>query len=155
MHCNALHVADGTIPLLLGVMGVHTFFVQGDLTFDLDIQTSPNETKHVFPVNMVQICSAVPEIFDSETKRMKKSQAALKTEPYSRAVKMKVTLVTVVTCNRATEHVTLIPPHSALVYTSCLVPSMVNLRTKFGMSKLTNSKNIECLPKLNLLESNF
>jgi len=44
MHCNALHAADGTIPLLLGVMGVHSaFFVPGDLTFDLDIQTRPNE----------------------------------------------------------------------------------------------------------------
>jgi len=38
-------------------------------------------TKHVFPVNLAQLRSAVPEIFDSQTNK-KTSQTALKTEPY-------------------------------------------------------------------------
>jgi len=33
------------------------------LTFDLDIQTPPNEGPN-FPVNLAQIRSAVPEIFE-------------------------------------------------------------------------------------------
>ena len=41
------------------------------LTFDLDIRTQFNSsepgTKHVFPVNLAQIRSAVPEIFHAET----------------------------------------------------------------------------------------
>jgi len=41
------------------------------LTFDLDIQTRSNEWPNVFPVNLVQICSAVPEIFDSQTQKNK------------------------------------------------------------------------------------
>jgi len=51
------------------------------LTFDLDIQNlSERGTKHVFPVNLVQIHSALLEIFDSQTK--KQSHNA-KTEPYA------------------------------------------------------------------------
>ena len=39
------------------------------LTFDLDIQTFERaRTKHFFTVNLAQIRSAVPEIFDSQTK---------------------------------------------------------------------------------------
>jgi len=41
-------------------------FVPGDL----DIQTRPSEgPKHIFDVNMAQISSAVPEIFDSQTNK--------------------------------------------------------------------------------------
>ena len=49
------------------------FFVPGDL--DLDIHTRPSLGPNIFPANLVQICSAIPGIFDSETK---KSQTALK-----------------------------------------------------------------------------
>jgi len=59
------------------------------LTFDLDIQTRPSEgpnTKHVLRVNLSQIHSAVPEIFDVQTKIMKSHRRA-KTEPYLRVVK--------------------------------------------------------------------
>jgi len=50
---------------------------------DLDLcprhsYSSERESKHVFPVNLTQIRSAVPEIFEAQTK---KSQTALKTEP--------------------------------------------------------------------------
>jgi len=55
-------------------------FVPGDL--DLDIQTRLSKrTKHVFPVNLVQIGSAVPKIF--HTQKKKKSQTVPKTEPYA------------------------------------------------------------------------
>ena len=39
------------------------------VTFDLDLQTRPSQRgiKHVFRVNMAQICSVVPEIFQTQT----------------------------------------------------------------------------------------
>ena len=51
------------------------------LTFDLwHSNSSKQGTKHVFPVNLVQICSAVQAIFRTQTK---KSQTVPKTEPYA------------------------------------------------------------------------
>jgi len=42
------------------------------------------ETKYVFPSYLAQICSAVSEIFDSQTKKQsKKWQTRLKTERYA------------------------------------------------------------------------
>jgi len=54
------------------------------LTFDVSpwhSNSSERGTKHVFPVNLAQLRSGVPEVFDSQTKN--KSQTALKTEPYA------------------------------------------------------------------------
>ena len=51
------------------------------LTFDLwrwHSNSSERGTKHVFPVNLAQICSAVPGIFEAQTKWQTKSQTALK-----------------------------------------------------------------------------
>ena len=48
------------------------FFVPDDLdlwVFDLDIQTFDRGTKHVFPVNLVQIRSEVPEIHKQTNKQ--------------------------------------------------------------------------------------
>ena len=60
------------------------FFVPGAL--DLwQSNSSEQGSKHVFPVNLAQIHSAVPGTFDAQTKKMKKD-TALKTEPYLRAV---------------------------------------------------------------------
>jgi len=75
MHCNALRAADGTIPSLPGVMRVHSaFFVPGDLDrWPWHSNSSERGTKHVFPLNLVQIRLAVPEIFDSQTKKEWKS----------------------------------------------------------------------------------
>jgi len=42
------------------------FFISGDL----GLQTGPSETKQVFHVNLVQISSAVPEIFHTQTKSL-------------------------------------------------------------------------------------
>jgi len=39
-------------------------------------------------VNLAQIRLAVPEIFEAQTKKNKKSKTALKTEPHLRAVKI-------------------------------------------------------------------
>jgi len=51
-------------------MGVHSAFMcLVTLTFEFDIQTRPSEGKHVFAVNLAQIRSAVPEIFDSKIKK--------------------------------------------------------------------------------------
>jgi len=44
------------------------------LTFDLDIQTRLSEGPHVFRVNLVQIRSAIPELFDSQATKQKKLQ---------------------------------------------------------------------------------
>jgi len=64
------------------------------LTFDLwpwQSISSERETKHVVPVNLAQILSAVPEIFDSQTKNeWKKVTDSAKTEPYLRAVKIRI-----------------------------------------------------------------
>ena len=72
IYCNALHAADETIQSLPGVMGVHSeFFVLVTLTFDLwpwHSNSSKRWTKHVFTVNLAQIRSAVPEIFDPQAK---------------------------------------------------------------------------------------
>ena len=47
------------------------------LTFDYDFQTRSSEgPKHVFRVNLVQICSAVPEIFHTQTRNRKHRRAA-------------------------------------------------------------------------------
>jgi len=59
------------------------------LTFDLwpwHSRSSERGTKHVFAVNLAQIHSEVPEIFEWQTKWKTKSQTALKTEAYLRAV---------------------------------------------------------------------
>jgi len=45
---------------------------------DLDLKLVRARTKHVFPVNLAQIRSAVPDIFHTQTK---KSHTAPKTEP--------------------------------------------------------------------------
>jgi len=61
------------------------FFAPGDH----DIwpwNSSERGTRHVFPVNLAQMHSAVPKIFDAQTINMKKSQTELITEPYLRAV---------------------------------------------------------------------
>jgi len=75
-----------SIPSLRGgVMGVHSaFFVSGDLgLWPLHSNSSERGTQHVFPVNLAQIRTAVPEIFHSQTKwkKWKKSQTALKQNP--------------------------------------------------------------------------
>jgi len=50
-----------------GVMEVTRFFVPGE--HDLWPWSSPEQgTKHVSPVNLAQIRSAIPEIFDAQTK---------------------------------------------------------------------------------------
>jgi len=79
VHCNVLHAADGTIPSLSGVMWVYSaFFVPGDLDlWPWHSNSFERGTKHVFPVNLAQIRSAVPEIFDSQTKK-KTNHRALK-----------------------------------------------------------------------------
>jgi len=57
------------------------FFVCGDLDlWPWHSNSSKQGTKHVFPVNLAQIRSAVPEIFHTQTK---KSQTAPRTEPYT------------------------------------------------------------------------
>jgi len=48
---------------------------------------SEPETKHVFPVNLAKIRSAVPEIFEAQT-----NSHCAKTEPYLRAVKISADL---------------------------------------------------------------
>ena len=58
------------------------------LSFDLwpwNSNLSERGTKHVFPVNLAQIRSAVPDILDSQTKKTnkQKSQTAQTTEPYA------------------------------------------------------------------------
>jgi len=59
-------------------------FVPGDLDlWPWHSNSSERGTKHVLNVNLAQIRSVVPEIFEAQTK---KSQMALKTEPYLRAV---------------------------------------------------------------------
>jgi len=41
------------------------------LTFDLDILTHPEQgKKHVLPVNLAQIGSAIPEIFEAQPKKV-------------------------------------------------------------------------------------
>jgi len=40
------------------------------LTFDLDLQTRPSEGSNIFRVNLVQIRSAVPEIFHTQIKKV-------------------------------------------------------------------------------------
>ena len=65
-------------------------FVPGDLDFwPRHSNSSKRGTKHVFAVNLVQIRSAVPEIFKWQTNKEKQnwSQTALKTESYLRAAK--------------------------------------------------------------------
>jgi len=70
-----------------GDMGVHGAFLSlVTLTFDLCL--SERGTKHVFRVNLAQICSAVPEISDAQTK----VTDGAKTEPYLCAVKNKLEL---------------------------------------------------------------
>ena len=73
MHCNALHAADGTIPLLPGGDGSAQHVI---CPSDLDLwpwhsNSSKRGTTHIFPVNLVQIHSAVPKVFDSQTKKDK------------------------------------------------------------------------------------
>jgi len=56
-------------------------FVHGDLDlWPWESNSSERGTKHVLPVNLAQICSVVPEIFHTQTK---KSQTAPKAEPYT------------------------------------------------------------------------
>jgi len=55
------------------------------LTFNIDIQTRLSEGKHVFPEDLAQIRSAVPEIFEAQTNKQKVTDIA-KTEPYLRVV---------------------------------------------------------------------
>jgi len=52
-----------------GVMGVHSTFLSL-VTYDLDIQTRPSKGPNIFPVNLAQMHSAIPEIFDSQTKKV-------------------------------------------------------------------------------------
>jgi len=44
--------------------------------FDRDIQTHPSEGPNVFTVNLAQIRSAIPEIFDAQTKNEKVAEGA-------------------------------------------------------------------------------
>jgi len=62
-----------SILLQLGVMAVQsTFFLPGDLDlWPWHSNSSERGTKHVFPVNLVQIRSAVPEIFDPQAEKNK------------------------------------------------------------------------------------
>jgi len=66
-----------SIPSLPGVIGVHGAFSSlVTLIFDLwywPPNSSQRGTKHVFRVNLAQIRSAVPEIFDSQKNKMKKN----------------------------------------------------------------------------------
>jgi len=79
-----------TIRMLSRVSAaLSAFFVPGDLDlWPWHSNSSKQETKHVLSVNLAQMCSAVPEIFDAQTKwkKMKKSQTLLKIEPYLRVV---------------------------------------------------------------------
>jgi len=63
---------------------VHSaLFVPGDLDlWQWHSNSSKRGIKHIFLVNFALICSAVLDIFDSQTKKNKKWQTALKTEPY-------------------------------------------------------------------------
>ena len=66
-------------------------FVPGDRDlWPWHSNSSERGTKHVFTVNLTQIRSSIPEIFEWQQKTKNnnktKSQTALKTEPYSRAV---------------------------------------------------------------------
>jgi len=53
------------------------------MTLDFDIQTRPSEGPHIFHVNLVQICSVVPEILEAQTKKV---TDGAKTELHLRAV---------------------------------------------------------------------
>jgi len=77
-----------SIPSLPAVMGAHsTFFVPVELDlWPWHSNSSERRTKHVLPVNLAQVRSVVPEILEAQTKKNKKSQTVLKTEPYLRAV---------------------------------------------------------------------
>jgi len=55
------------------------FFVPGDLDLWAS-NSSKRQTKHVFCVNLVQICSAVPEIFHTKTKKPQTDGAKNRTE---------------------------------------------------------------------------
>jgi len=67
-----------------GWVGAHRgFFVPGDLDlWPWHSNLYQRGTKHFFPTNLVQIHSAIPQIFDSQRKKNKKA-TALKTEPYA------------------------------------------------------------------------
>jgi len=63
-----------TIRMLSGVTGVLSAFLSlVTLAFDLDIQTYPSEGPNILPVNLAQIRSAVPEIFEAQTKKKQTS----------------------------------------------------------------------------------
>jgi len=66
-----------SILSLPGVMGVHSaFFVPCDLdlwSLTLTFKLFPARDQALFPVNLAQIRSAVSEIFDSQTKKNKKT----------------------------------------------------------------------------------
>jgi len=51
------------------VMGVHSAFLSL-VTFDLDIQICPSEGPNMFIVNLAQMRSPIPEIFNSQTKKV-------------------------------------------------------------------------------------
>ena len=82
---------NGPFCCCLEVIGsAQHIFVRVTLTLTFDLwprhsNSSKRATKHVFHVNLVQILSLVPEIFDSQAKerRTKKSQTVLKTEPHT------------------------------------------------------------------------
>ena len=81
---NAMHAADGTIPLLPGGRRAQKpVFVPGDL----DIETRPSEGPNT---SSLWIWRKSVQRFQRylmiKHKKMKKSQTALKTEPYLRAV---------------------------------------------------------------------
>ena len=74
---------NGPLVRCWKAMGVHSpFFVPGEW-WPWHSNSSKRGTKHVFPVNLAEIRSAVHQVFDSQTNKNKKSQTAPKTEPYT------------------------------------------------------------------------